>query len=142
MPWVWSECLEGMYKHSVLIEDLCVGFDGPAVWGGAQKDPPWVLALVAPTPALAKFAGQAAKEAAVLADLAAIAVDKGLQPHEVPLRVRFVPGKFTQANGMRNANFKLLWTKVEEEYSALIMDAYAQPLTEPEKSALSGAAAH
>ena len=40
MPWVWSESLEGILKFSEYIDDICVGFDGPAVWGGEQKDPP------------------------------------------------------------------------------------------------------
>ena len=37
---------------------------------------------------------------------------KGVQPHEYPLRVVFIDEVFTQQNGMRNANEKLLWTKV------------------------------
>ena len=37
---------------------------------------------------------------------------KGVQPHEYPLRVVFIDEVFTQENGMRNANEKLLWTKV------------------------------
>jgi hypothetical protein len=32
--------------------------------------------------------------------------------HQFPLRVVFVPEVFTPANGLRNANFKLMWTKV------------------------------
>jgi hypothetical protein len=32
MPWVWSESLEGILKFSDYIADICVGFDGPAVW--------------------------------------------------------------------------------------------------------------
>ena len=81
MPWVWSESLEGILKFSEYIDDICVGFDGPAVWGGEQKDPPvrpnthrsvafgccasaltlvycacaqWVLALIAPSQSLLK----------------------------------------------------------------------------------------
>ena len=106
MPEIWRvhAFRRIVVKHSTLIDDLCVGFDGPAIWG-AQKDPPWVLALVAPTPAMTKFVTQDAKEAAVLGDMTVIAADKGLQPHEVPLRVRLVPEKFTIENGMRNANF-------------------------------------
>lgn len=117
MPWVWSESLEGILKHSPLVDALCVGFDGPAVWRGKQKDPPWVLALVAPTPALLKLQGEEAQQRAVLAGMKQLAVAKGLQPHEVPLRVRFVPARFTVENGLRNANFKLLWTKVEERFT-------------------------
>eukprot|EP01047_Picozoa_sp_COSAG01_P052357 COSAG01_NODE_5498_length_4224_cov_2.723152_6_plen_135_part_00 len=32
MPWVWSESLEGILKFSEYVDDICVGFDGPAVW--------------------------------------------------------------------------------------------------------------
>ena len=97
MPWVWSESLEGMLKHSTLIDDLCVGFDGEAVWGGQQKDPPWVLALVAPSDILTKIATEEGQHAALLADMTRVATEKGLQPHEVPLRVRLVPEKFVSA---------------------------------------------
>ena len=62
-----------------------------------------------------------------------LAKAKGCQPHVYPLRVVFVPEDFSQANGLRNANFKLLWTKVEERFTELIMDAYKEPLTPEEK---------
>ena len=52
MPWVWSESLEGILKFSDYIQDICVGFDGPAIGGGELFQPPWVLALIAPTAAL------------------------------------------------------------------------------------------
>ena len=48
----------------------------------------------------------------------------------------------TCENGLRNANYKLLWTKVEEEYAELIMDAYKKPLTPMEAKVLAGGAAH
>ena len=56
LPWVWSECLEGIFKNSPLVKDICVGFDGPAIWGGETKNPPWVFALVCPTMRL-EFSG-------------------------------------------------------------------------------------
>ena len=48
----------------------------------------------------------------VLEDMRRLADAKGVQPHEYPLRVVFIDDVFTQQNGMRNANEKLLWTKV------------------------------
>ena len=44
----------------------------------------------------------------------------------------FIDAPFTQANGMRNANEKLLWTKVEETYTDKIVAAFAEPLTPEE----------
>lgn len=40
MPWVWSESLEGILKFSTYIDDICVGFDGPAVWYAPQQRVP------------------------------------------------------------------------------------------------------
>ena len=107
---------------------------------GEQKNPGWVLALVAPTPALdAKPIDE--RKALVLEDMRRRAEAKGLQPHECPLRVEFVDGVFTQENGLRNANEKLLWTEVEKRYSTLITQAYAEPLTAVERGII-GASGH
>jgi len=131
MPWVWSQSLEGILKFSDYIADICIGFDGPAVWG-EKKNPPWVLALVSPTPELLEKP-EHEREAELLKDMRRIATVKGLQPHECPLRVVLVDEPFTQANGLRNANFKLLWTKVEEKYAAEIISAFQKPLSVAEQ---------
>jgi|EP01046_Picozoa_sp_COSAG06_P025965 long-chain acyl-CoA synthetase len=136
MPWVWSESLEGILKFSDYIDDICVGFDGPAVWGGKQKDPPWVLALIAPSASLLAVA-EADRAATVLADMWRLADAKGLQPHEYPLRVDFVDEPFTVENNLRNANSKLMWTKVEETYTKMIVDQFEKPLTTAEEYILS-----
>ena len=64
------------------------------------------------------------------------------RPHEAPLRVVFIDEPFTQANGMRNANFKLLWTKVEETYTDEIKKAFAEPLTAEETHRLQSGGGH
>ena len=62
------------------VNDICVGFDGPAVWGGEEKDPgpPWVLAVVFPEPALLALP-EAQRAETVLADFRRIADSKGAQ---------------------------------------------------------------
>ncbi len=64
------------------------------------------------------------------------------RPHEAPLRVVFIDAPFTQANGMRNANEKLLWTKVEETYTDKIVAAFAEPLTAEETHRLESGGGH
>ena len=54
----------------------------------------------------------------------------------------FIDEPFTQANGMRNANFKLLWTKVEETYTDEIKKAFAEPLTAEETHRLESGGGH
>lgn len=83
------------------------------VWPGTGElfQPPWVLAAVAPSAALQQKP-EAQRAQVVLEDMRRLATEKGCQPHEFPLRVVFVPEVFTPANGLRNANFKLMWTKV------------------------------
>lgn len=103
---------------------------------GKQKDPPWVLALVAPSSALLEVP-EARRAATVLEDMRRLGDDKGLQPHEYPLRVDFVDAPFSQDNNMRNANEKLLWMKVEETYSEKIRAAFARDLTSEEQATLS-----
>jgi hypothetical protein len=128
-------------QWSDLIDDLCVGFDGPAIWGGEQKDPPWVLALVAPSAELLKIP-EDRRSTEVLADMRRLADAKGMQPHEHPLRVLFVDEAFSQANGCRNSNEKLLWTKVEELHAARIIAEYKEPLTIYEQKVLDDAGGH
>jgi len=62
------------------VNDICVGFDGPAVWGGEEKEPgpPWVLAVVFPEPALLALP-EAQRAETVLADFRRIADSKGAQ---------------------------------------------------------------
>lgn len=43
---------------------------------------------------------------------------------------------FGQGNGLRNANFKLLWTKVEERYATMIKGEFARALTKGEQATL------
>lgn len=91
-----------------------------------------MLALVSPTPEpLEKPEHE--REAELLKDMRRIATVKGLQSHECPPRVVLVDEPFTQANGLRSANFKLLWTKVEEKYAAEIIFAFQKPLTVAEQ---------
>ena len=60
------------------VKDICVGFDGPAVWDGEQKDPPWVLAVVAPDDALLALP-EAQRAETILADFRLICDKKGAQ---------------------------------------------------------------
>ena len=43
---------------------------------------------------------------------------------------------FGIGNGMRNANFKLLWTAVEEHYTKEIKAAFSEPLSADEEAEL------
>lgn len=133
LPWVWPDGLEGLFRHSPYITECCVGFDGPAIFRplvtDADVNPPFVVIVVVASAALLALP-EADREAAVLESIDNLGEEKGLQPHEFPVRAVIVKEDFTQENGMRNANGKIVWTKVEERFSSLVIAAYRDPLTD------------